>query len=104
MEAERFVVKRKQCWFMKDRVGQTFEGIVSGLTARGAFVELVEFGLEGFVPLDYMDGHYEYDERHRCLRKRPGHDTRSVGDSIRIIVEKVSVDDGEITFAETERR
>lgn len=97
-EAERFIVRRKQCWFMQDRVGEKYEGVISGVIGKGLFVEIPEYSLEGFLPKDSLDGHYEFDEPRMCMRKRPGHETLGLGDTIKIIVERVSVDDNEITF------
>jgi ribonuclease R len=102
MEAERFVVRRKQCWFMQGHLGQRFDGIISGVSERGLFVELPRFGLDGFVPLEFLRGDYQLDERHLCLRRRPGNQLLKVGDPFRIEVAKVSVDEGQITFAPDE--
>ncbi len=100
MEAERFIVKRKHCWFMLKHVGKDFSGQVAGVTANGAFVELPEFAIEGFIPLDKMAGRYEFDESRVCLRQRPGKKVVSLGDSIAITVADVSLEDNDITFAE----
>lgn len=98
MEAERFVVKRKQCWFMADKLGQIFEATVSGITERGVFVEIVEFGTEGFIPMEQMGGFFVYDERHLCLRERPGHSTIQLGDQLTVQLVRVSVEDRQIEF------
>ncbi len=101
-EAERFIVRRKQCWFMKGREGEKFPGMITGVIAKGLFVEIADFALEGFVPKDSLDGHYEYDEMRVCLRKRPGHTVLGLGDSLEVVVKNVSVDDNEITLALTD--
>lgn len=101
-EAERFIVRRKQCWFMQDHVGKSFEGIVTGVISRGLFIEISDFSLEGFLPVDSLDGHYQFDELRMCLRKRPGHTTIGLGDSFKVLVERVSVDENEITLANSE--
>lgn len=98
MEAERFVVKRKQCWFMSEKIGQIFEAVVSGITERGVFVEVVEFGTEGFIPMEQMGGFFVFDERRMCLRERPGHSTVQLGDAITVQLVRVSVEDGQIEF------
>jgi len=100
MEAERFIVKRKHCWFMKKHVGKEFAGVVAGVTANGLFVELPDFAIEGFVPLDMMNGRYEFDEPRVCLRKRPGKTVISLGDAVKIQVANVSLEENEITFAQ----
>lgn len=98
MEAERFVVKRKQCWFMKEKVGQVFEASISGVIERGIFVEIPEYAVEGFVPIDQLGGYFQFDERQLCLRARPGHSTLSLGDKIRVQLVRVSVEDNQIEF------
>lgn len=100
MEAERFVVRRKQCWFMLERLGQEFSGKIAGITAKGIFVEIPEFALEGFLPGDDLREEYEFDEERMCLRRRPGHSVLSLGDAIQVQLASVSVEDGEITFTQ----
>ncbi|NDC25142.1 MAG: RNB domain-containing ribonuclease, partial [Proteobacteria bacterium] len=98
MEAERFITRRKQCWFMSQRVGQVFEGVVSGVIPKGLFIEITQHAIEGFVPIASLQGYYEYDERKGCMRRRPGHTTLSIGDKLEIQVAHVSLEDNEITF------
>ncbi len=97
-EAERFIVRRKQCWYFLDRVGDEFDGTVAGVSKNGVFVHLGEMAAEGFVPLEFLDGFYEYDERHMSLRKRPGPGNISLGDAMRVRIEKVSVEENQITL------
>ena len=97
-EAERFIVRRKQCWYFLDRVGDCFDGTVSGVSKNGVFVSLGEMAAEGFVPLEFMDGYWQVDERHMCLRKRPGNETLALGDPLRVQILKVSVDENQITL------
>jgi ribonuclease R len=99
MEAERFAVKRKQCWFMRDRLGEVYEGTISGATANGLFVEIGQYAIDGFLPIESMPGIYEFEEARKCFRKRPGHSTLSLGDSIRIQVADVSINEHRIEFA-----
>jgi len=104
MEAERFVTRRKQCWFMKTKIGETFKGIISGLIERGLFIEIPEFSLEGFLPVDALNGYYEFDEDRMCFRKRPGHLTLSVGDPMEIQLTSVEVEEGQITFSLADKK
>lgn len=104
MEAERFVVKRKQCWYMEMRIGDSFDGRVSGLTENGVFVEIPEFAADGFIPVESMDGHFEFDERRMCLRRRPGTGVIGLGDPMRVQVSKVSVDENRIWLSLAEDR
>jgi ribonuclease R len=104
MEAERFVTRRKQCWFMKPKLGETFSGTISGLIERGIFVEIPEYGLEGFLPADALGGFYQFDEEHMCFRKRPGHSTLTVGDPMEVHLDSVEVEDGQITFSLADKK
>jgi len=66
--AERASIKYKQVEFMSDKLGQVFEGTVSGVTEFGLYVEINENKCEGMVPLrDLDDDYYEFDERNYCL-------------------------------------
>lgn len=98
MEAERFAKRRKQCWYMRDRIGSRFTARLAWPNANGAFVEIPELAIEGFLPLELMDGHYEFDERSLCLVKRPGSQRLLVGAEIDVIVEDVEVERGSVTF------
>ncbi len=98
MEAERFITRRKQCWFMADKLGEPLKGTVSGVIAKGLFIELSDYAIEGFVPIESLHGYYEFDERRGCLRRRPGHSTISIGDPMEIQVADVNVEENEITF------
>ncbi len=98
MEAERFIVKRKHCWFLRERVGEEFDGSIAGVVAKGLFVSIQPHGIEGFVTLESMGGFYEFDEKRTCLRERPGNRTLSVGDPYRVQVDQVSLEDHQITF------
>lgn len=102
MEAERFIARRKQCWFMSKRVGETFSGVIAGVIAKGIFVEIVAHAIEGFIPVEALNGRYEFDERRGCMRRRPGHSTLSIGDSLNIQVISVDMDQNEITFSQHE--
>jgi ribonuclease R len=68
VNAERASVKYKQVEFLQDKVGQQFEGIISGISEWGFYVELSENHCEGMVPMrDLDDDFYEYDEKNYCL-------------------------------------
>jgi ribonuclease R len=68
VNAERASVKYKQVEFMQDKLGQVFEGIISGISEWGFYVELTENHCEGMIPMrDLDDDFYEYDEKNYCL-------------------------------------
>ncbi len=66
--AERASIKYKQVEFMKDNVGKQFNGVVSGVTTWGVYVEIIENKCEGMVPVRTLtDDFYEYDEKEYAL-------------------------------------
>lgn len=85
-EAERETVKLKKVEYMKDRIGEEFEGVISGITKWGVYVELPNT-IEGLVHVANMwDDHYEYwEERYEMI----GEHTRNVyklGQTVRVRV------------------
>ena len=68
MEAEREILDRYRVRFMKDKIGEEFEGVVSGVTAFGFFVELKDIFVEGLVRVTSLhDDYYQYHEKKYCL-------------------------------------
>ena len=98
-EASRDVVNWLKCEFMQDRVGESFDGLVTACTSFGLFVELTDFYVEGLVhitalPADY----YNFDAvHHRLVGERSGRSYR-LGDAIRVQVARVDLDDRKIDF------
>lgn len=86
-EAERASIKYKQVEFLHGKVGETFRGLISGVTSWGLFVELRENKCEGMVRLDTMtDDHYYFNEEHMSLiGKRSGQEYH-FGDEVTIRV------------------
>ena len=81
--AERASIKYKQVEFMSERVGQTYDGVISGVTEWGLYVELNENKCEGMIPMrDLDDDYYEFDEKNYCLRGRRKNHTYSPGDDL----------------------
>lgn len=68
VQAERASIKYKQVEFMREHIGEVFEGIISGANEWGFYVELVDNHCEGMVPVrELEDDFYEYDEKNYCL-------------------------------------
>ncbi len=92
MEAEREIVDLKKAQFMKEKIGETFEGFISGVTGFGVFVELKEFFVEGLVHISsLLDDYYIFDEPHHRLIGESTNKGFSVGDEITIIIEGVDI-------------
>ena len=97
--AERASIKYKQVEFMADRLGQEFDGSVSGVTEFGLYVELEENMCEGMIPLrSLMDDYYEFDERNYCLIGRRYHKRYSLGDKVRIRVDRANLERRQLDF------
>ncbi len=99
MDAEREIVALKKCQFMASRVGETFDGVVSGVTAFGFFVELSDVFVEGLVPLSSLaDDYYRYVEKSHALVGQHTRRTFRIGDPVRVVVERVDIDSRHIDF------
>ena len=98
--AERASIKYKQVEFMSERVGQTYDGVISGVTEWGLYVELNENKCEGMIPMrDLDDDYYEFDEKNYCLRGRRKNHTYSVGDAITVKVARANLEKKQLDFA-----
>ncbi len=98
--AERSSIKYKQVEFMAERLGQEFEGTISGVTEFGIYVELDDNKCEGMVPLrELIDDYYEFDERNYCLVGRRFRKRYSLGDKVRIRVERANLDKKQLDFS-----
>jgi ribonuclease R len=100
MEAERSSIKYKQAEFMKDKIGQVFEGVISGVTEWGIFVEIIENKCEGMIPMRGLAGDfYEYEEDNYCIRGRRTGKKYQMGDPVRIEVVRVNLARKQIDMA-----
>ena len=91
-EAERELVQWKKVRFMADKVGDEFEGYITGVTAFGLFVELVEHFVEGMVHVSTMaDDYYRFVERAHILRGENTGRVYRLGDKVQVQVIKVDM-------------
>jgi ribonuclease R len=98
-EAERASVKYKQVEFMSDRTGQVFEGVISGVTEWGIYVEIMENQCEGMVSVrDLADDFYEYDEENYCLRGRSTGKLYTLGDRVKVEVVKADLQKKQLDY------
>ncbi len=104
-EATRDVVQRLKCEYMRDRVGEEFDGVVSAVTGFGLFVNLSEFYIEGLVHISTLDNDYWHFDavRHRLEGERTGKHI-ALGDTLRVRVAAVNVDDRKIDLVVAELR
>ena len=98
--AERSSIKYKQVEFMKDTLGQVFDGVVSGVTEWGLYVELNDNKCEGLVPIrDLDDDYYEFDDKNYCLLGRRTKRIYRLGDAITVKVAQANLERKRLDFA-----
>lgn len=99
-DAERASVKYKQAEYLQDNVGKEFEGIISGVTEWGMYVELVENKCEGMIRLrDINDDFYVLDEKNYCIIGQRKKRKYQLGDKVTIKVKKVDLSKRQIDFS-----
>jgi ribonuclease R len=99
MEAEREILDRYRIRFMRDKVGDVFEGVISGVTAFGFFVEMKDIFVEGLVRVTSLhDDYYQYHENRYCLIGERTHKTFRIGDEVKVRVDRVDVERRHIDF------
>ncbi len=98
-EATRDATDWLKCHFMQDKLGKEFDGIISGVTGFGVFVELSGIYIEGLLHITSLkDDYYHFDPiKHALKGKRTGTSYR-LGDRIRVLVARVNLDDKQIDF------
>ena len=104
-DAERELMEWKKAKFMEERIGDDFDGLVVSVTKFGMFVELTDMFIEGLVPLASLtDDHYLYHENTRQIIGQRTRKTYSLGDPIRVLVDRIDRTQRRINFAVVEER
>jgi ribonuclease R len=99
-DAERELMEWKKAKFMRDRVGEEFEGLIVSITKFGMFVELMDLFIEGLVPLATMtDDHYLFHENTRQLIGQRTKKTYSLGNRVRVILDRIDSVQRKLQFA-----
>ena len=91
-EMERQSVKYKQAEYLQDKIGQVFDGLISGVSKWGLYVELKGNKCEGLVRYEDMPGDYYYldEENFRVIGQESGRVLR-LGDEVKVIVKGVNL-------------
>jgi ribonuclease R len=98
-EAEREVLEWKKVIFMRDKVGNEYTGIVTGVASFGLFVELDEIFVQGMVPVATIGGDFwHYADREHRMRGESSNREMRLGDKVRIRVESIDEDKHQIEF------
>ncbi len=104
-DAERELIEWKKVRFMQDRIGEEFAGIVLNVAKFGLFVELDDLFVEGLVPLATLQGdRYRFNEYSRQIIGETSGHRISVGDAVRVILDRIDTLENKLQFALVEER
>lgn len=103
--AERASIKYKQVEFMKDHLGQVYDGVISGVTEWGIYVELSQNKCEGMIPMrDLDDDYYMFDEKNYCIiGKRTGRKFQ-LGDEVVVRIARADLDKKQLDYELIEKK
>ena len=100
VEAERASIKYKQVEFMMDNIGKIFDGIITGVTNWGIYVEIIENKCEGMIPMrELNDDFYELDEENYSIVGRRTDKTYQLGDQVKIEVTRANLLKKQLDFS-----
>jgi len=103
MEAERDVVTMLKLDFMRDKLGEVYDGIITGVAQFGLFVQLRELFVEGLVHVSMLaDDYYHYIEKLHCLRGERKKRMYRIGDAVTVRVDRVDTTRKRIDFSLSE--
>ena len=98
-DASRDVEQWLKCEYMRDKVGDSFSGVISGVAGFGLFVELTDVFVEGLVSVrDLKEDYFNFDDVHHQLKGQRGGKIYRLGDTIQVKVASVNLDDRKIEF------
>lgn len=99
-DAERASIKYKQVEYLEENIGNTYRGIISGVTEWGMYVELLENKCEGMIRLkDIADDFYVLDEKNYCIVGQRKKKKYQLGDEVNVKVKRVDLSKRQIDFA-----
>jgi ribonuclease R len=97
VDAERDIISALRVWFMKDKVGNEYEGIVTKLSAAGIKVQLKDFFIEGFLHVSALnDDYYVFDDKTYRLTGRRTKRVFSLGKEITVRIDRVDTEERDI--------
>ena len=97
--AERDLATTKRCRFLLSRLGEVFEGMVTGVAKFGFFVQLKKFDVDGLVKLERLHfDRFEFDDENMLLRGRKTGHTIKLGDKVTVQVARVDAELRQIDF------
>ena len=97
--AERASIKYKQVEYMGDHLGEVYDGVITGVTEWGLYVELADNMCEGLVPVrDLADDYYDFDESNYCLVGRRHGNRYRLGDEVKVKVARAALEKKQLDF------
>jgi ribonuclease R len=91
-EAEREILSAMRAWFMKDKVGDEYEGVVTNITSHGLRIQLKDFFVEGYLHVSSMaDDYYRFDEKNYKLTGRSRKKTFGLGQEVNVRIDQVDI-------------
>ena len=92
-KAEREALNHLKCAFASENIGNTYDGQIIGVTNFGLFIHLKEINIEGLCHIKYLprDEYYVYDENSKMLQSNSSRHSYSLGDEVKVVIEKVEV-------------
>ena len=96
-KAQRDSIKYKQAEYLLDKIGKVFDGIVSGVTDWGMYVELIESKCEGMVRYQSLEGKWSADTTNYTISNEMGDKIR-LGDPLKVVVKSVDLERKQIDF------
>lgn len=98
-DAEREIINAMRAWFMKNRIGDEYKGMVMNISSHGLRVQLKDFFIEGFLHVSSLtDDYYKFDERNYRLVGRRKKRTFTIGQELNVRIDRVDTEEREITF------
>jgi ribonuclease R len=96
-KAQRDSIKYKQAEYLLDKIGKVFDGIVSGVSDWGMYVELTESKCEGMVRYQTLEGKWSVDTNNYTITNELGDKIR-LGDPVKVVVKSVDLERKQIDF------
>ncbi|MBC8412527.1 ribonuclease R [bacterium] len=99
-EAERSIVNTMRIWYMKDKIGQRFPGIVTGITSHGLKIRLRDIYIEGYIHVSSMnDDYYKFDEKAYLLVGRRKKRSFKLGQEVSVKVDRIDMEEKSIILS-----
>ena len=96
-KAQRDSIKYKQAEYLQDKIGQIFDGIVTGVLDRGLYVEIIENKCEGMIRMDVLPGRWNADVENYLILSELGEKIQ-LGDPIKVVVSSIDLFKKQINF------